>query len=751
MTKLIFALLCLHFVASVYCKDATLIIGSGEDVVDAVIDKIQSSCIFSNDKYFMKRIAAVNTNYGKDMKNNDGGIWKVQQSMIGVVKSNCGSNLRSYCNNVLKFFNVDYNLMTMNDMEIPLNSALMMRAYIRVYTSDIPASISAQAVKWNQWISKQSSNEFLNKANISPNCFSPKIDLIFAIDASGSVGSINFNKTRTFIKDVVADLKIGPDSVRVAVIRYASGATVSFHLNAYNDLTSLKQKIDSIRYTSGGTNTAAAINLASTTFISDRPNVLKILVLITDGRSNNFQATVTAANKLKTESVTIFTIGVGHVRDLEMLRVASDPSCTHFFKLSSYGEIDSIIHQIQRKACESLLEVENNGTETKLSYNQLAPENKTQSQRFVVDSNSSPNDTTTTTIKVDIVCGVVHAYASTTHKNPNSAVFEIQSTAISGVPAWLHSDSRYKLYVNLIAKRSADVNDPGCTNPHYNISINPENTDIAVICTENGIVRPCKPSDIKESFKDLFDNTKQCHSVVSTPNPCTMENILNNKMRFPHPEYRNMYIQCKITGGREIVICPTGTYYNEQQSMCNPYVAPPSNGSQLYTGPNPCTRQALAKRQFYFTNPSNNATFIQCDEQGIAFLVPCAANTIWSQKAYTCIHKSLALYNPCGSLNVTYYPNPSSNTSFIRCDSNDVAFLMPCAPSTVWSQTKQTCIIDSTPASSSCNPNSCISGEYCPFPGDTNAYYLCSNGQLIKLNCPPGLVWNQKIITCSYP
>ena len=63
-------------------SDLTLVPGSsGEDVVDACIQKINSvsgiGSLLSNDFGLLKRIALVESNFGKSTPNSQGGIWQV--------------------------------------------------------------------------------------------------------------------------------------------------------------------------------------------------------------------------------------------------------------------------------------------------------------------------------------------------------------------------------------------------------------------------------------------------------------------------------------------------------------------------------------------------------------------------------------------------------------------------------------------------------------------------------------------------
>lgn len=195
--------------------------------------------------------------------------------------------------------------------------------------------------------------DYFNIYFFSAGCSAVKMELVFAIDASGSVGPDNFNSTLIFLTNVVSKLQIAPDMTRVAVIRFATGASISFGLDNYDSVPNVISKISSIRYTGGGTSTYSAIDMARINiFKNARKNVPKVFVLVTDGYSNNKNLTVAAAEKLKKNTTTIFTIGVGRVNHQEMLAVASSPNCTHYYSLNSYNEIDGIISEIQRESCE---------------------------------------------------------------------------------------------------------------------------------------------------------------------------------------------------------------------------------------------------------------------------------------------------------------------------------------------------------------------------------------------------------------
>ena len=88
-------------------------------------------------------------------------------------------------------------------------------------------------------------------------------DIVFAIDASGSVREPNFRKILDFITTVVENLDIdnGADSrnggSRVGLLVFADDAEVIFHMNSYRTRKDILSAI-SVRYTGGTTNMAEA-------------------------------------------------------------------------------------------------------------------------------------------------------------------------------------------------------------------------------------------------------------------------------------------------------------------------------------------------------------------------------------------------------------------------------------------------------------------------------------------------------------
>ena len=185
------------------------------------------------------------------------------------------------------------------------------------------------------------------------------LDLIFALDTSGSIGSENFNNAKKSIENIVSSLKIGPNNTRVAVIVFSTNVRVLFNLNRYSDNASLIQGIRRIPYTGGLTNTAEAIRVLRSGVLSEvlgvRPSneTTQIAIILTDGRSNLPNVTKQEAELLHNQtSFKVFAVGVGDAVDADELNnIAS--SSAFAIRLSNFSgeELQRFEDEIKRQTC----------------------------------------------------------------------------------------------------------------------------------------------------------------------------------------------------------------------------------------------------------------------------------------------------------------------------------------------------------------------------------------------------------------
>lgn len=185
------------------------------------------------------------------------------------------------------------------------------------------------------------------------------LDIIFILDSSGSVGSSNFQLMKNFVHDTVNGFDVGPNSVHVGVISYASSYTFHFYLSTYSSKSSVLSAISNIPYTGGGTNTAGAINAARnigfTTGKGARPlnqGIPRIAIVVTDGKSNSYYATVSAAAAMHNAGIIGFAIGIAGADINELNQIASKPLYVSFIHSFNANLLSNLQVAISQETCE---------------------------------------------------------------------------------------------------------------------------------------------------------------------------------------------------------------------------------------------------------------------------------------------------------------------------------------------------------------------------------------------------------------
>ncbi|XP_062330073.1 integrin alpha-M-like isoform X1 [Osmerus eperlanus] len=180
-----------------------------------------------------------------------------------------------------------------------------------------------------------------------------KTDIAFLLDGSASVNTIDFAKMKVFVKDLIRTL-VGKDT-KFAVAQYSFTCTI--HFNFRNFLPQIwERQIDMINQKGGGTNTASAIQKVVDEVFSvsggSSDGASKILIVITDGESQDGGNLPSATYAANIKSIVRFAIGVGSAFNKQSAKdeldtIASLPSQTHVFQVSSFEALNQISRTLQ--------------------------------------------------------------------------------------------------------------------------------------------------------------------------------------------------------------------------------------------------------------------------------------------------------------------------------------------------------------------------------------------------------------------
>lgn len=192
-------------------------------------------------------------------------------------------------------------------------------------------------------------------------------DIAFILDTSGSVGSRKFEGIKTFVKKMIDKLNVGEDFSNIAVVSYSDFPKLEFDLTSHQNRDDLKLAVDKIKYRSGSSNTATALKMVSNNIFSmaggEDTRLRNIAVLITDGNSNDFAATIEAAKELKLRGVGVLVLTVGNVDWInfnEIYEIASDPDALNVFRITNLEDTNGVARRLKTALCDESIACEPN-------------------------------------------------------------------------------------------------------------------------------------------------------------------------------------------------------------------------------------------------------------------------------------------------------------------------------------------------------------------------------------------------------
>ncbi|KAK9965089.1 hypothetical protein ABG768_004198 [Culter alburnus] len=196
-------------------------------------------------------------------------------------------------------------------------------------------------------------------------CPTSQIDIAFLLDGSGSVDSVDFDKMKAFVIEMIKSF-IDRDT-QFAIAQFSSQCVIHYKFQQVKYTMAWQDAVNQIYQRGGVTRTAAAIrHLVNELFVSSggaRPSANKILVVITDGESTDPNDLTEAVQQAQAKNIIRYAIGVGNAfnsgkarRELEI--IASLPSNNHVFRVNDFDALESI----REKLKENIIAIE--GTQT---------------------------------------------------------------------------------------------------------------------------------------------------------------------------------------------------------------------------------------------------------------------------------------------------------------------------------------------------------------------------------------------------
>uniref|UniRef100_A0A8C9DJB8 Collagen alpha-5(VI) chain n=1 Tax=Prolemur simus TaxID=1328070 RepID=A0A8C9DJB8_PROSS len=188
---------------------------------------------------------------------------------------------------------------------------------------------------------KSIKNEVVHRICTEKGCEDMKADVMFLVDSSGSIGHENFEKMKTFMKNLLTKIQIGADKTQIGVVQFSDDTKEEFQLNKYFTQKEISDAIDRMSLISRNTMMGHALTSIAQYFTDSmgaRSGVKKFLILITDGEAQD--AVRNPARVLRDKGVTIFSVGVYGANRPQLEEISGDG--TLVFHVENFDDLKTI-------------------------------------------------------------------------------------------------------------------------------------------------------------------------------------------------------------------------------------------------------------------------------------------------------------------------------------------------------------------------------------------------------------------------
>lgn len=175
------------------------------------------------------------------------------------------------------------------------------------------------------------------------------VDVIFAMDASGSVGASGWELEKSFVTTLMDELQtrgsLEGNTYRFGVVVFATGASVHYSFSDSQTPGTPQNAVAGLNWTQGWTHTLDAVQTSLDLFSTDSTaGNLKHLMLLTDGNPYpTTQAPCGMAVNLINSGVTTSIIGVGAGLDPASVECLVTDPANDFILASSFNDTASIV------------------------------------------------------------------------------------------------------------------------------------------------------------------------------------------------------------------------------------------------------------------------------------------------------------------------------------------------------------------------------------------------------------------------
>ncbi|KAG8442860.1 hypothetical protein GDO86_011609, partial [Hymenochirus boettgeri] len=179
-------------------------------------------------------------------------------------------------------------------------------------------------------------------------------DIVLVIDSSTSIDENEYNEMKKFLTSLVNKSDVGPNNVQFGALKYSDKQTELFHLNKYKTKQEIVNHINSDTIQTGNTHTAEALHFSKQFFTEKHGSrkssgVPQIVIVITDGESQDNYNLNDTARKLEKEGIVIYAIGIKDANTNELKTMAGSKG--KWFMVANFSGLHDILEKVSEGVC----------------------------------------------------------------------------------------------------------------------------------------------------------------------------------------------------------------------------------------------------------------------------------------------------------------------------------------------------------------------------------------------------------------
>lgn len=161
------------------------------------------------------------------------------------------------------------------------------------------------------------------------------------MDTSSLVGTLGFRSQKEFVKSMARSFNLGEGNSQAAIITYGFTSSQPRPSDIYDNLPAFERAVDDSLYLGGPRRLRYAVDRAETLLQTVKPEVLKIVVMLTSGKQSEPQDVPFLKESFKTLRalcIKVFAVAIGNDHDQGELLPAVDRS-EDIFTVATFGNL----------------------------------------------------------------------------------------------------------------------------------------------------------------------------------------------------------------------------------------------------------------------------------------------------------------------------------------------------------------------------------------------------------------------------